>query len=120
MEYVPEKAELDDSLPEEFRKVFEKFSFSETAASEVEGALNNCPTVYVVFYFGFCLVNEYLIVSTYISRKLIKKMRLLQMQHQTRRLTQIQKRKKKMLNKKRKASRIRRRRSLFQLLMLTL
>lgn len=34
VEYVPEKAELDDSLPEEFRKVFEKFSFSETAASE--------------------------------------------------------------------------------------
>lgn len=51
MEYVPEKAELDDSLPEEFRKVFEKFSFSETAASEVEGALNNCPTLYVVLLF---------------------------------------------------------------------
>ncbi|CAI9760311.1 unnamed protein product [Fraxinus pennsylvanica] len=34
MEYVPEKAELDDDLNEEFRKVFEKFSFSEGAAEE--------------------------------------------------------------------------------------
>ncbi|KAL2473318.1 proline-rich spliceosome-associated (PSP) family protein [Forsythia ovata] len=34
VEYVPEKAELDDDLNEEFRKVFEKFSFSEGAAEE--------------------------------------------------------------------------------------
>ncbi|XP_022996847.1 splicing factor 3B subunit 2-like [Cucurbita maxima] len=34
IEYVPDKAELDDSLDEEFRKVFEKFSFSEIAGTE--------------------------------------------------------------------------------------
>ncbi|XP_038890808.1 splicing factor 3B subunit 2 [Benincasa hispida] len=34
IEYVPEKAELDDNLDEEFRKVFEKFSFSEVAGAE--------------------------------------------------------------------------------------
>lgn len=32
MEYVPEKAELDGALDEEFRKVFEKFNFTEAAA----------------------------------------------------------------------------------------
>ncbi|KGN61286.1 splicing factor 3B subunit 2 [Cucumis sativus] len=34
IEYIPEKAELDDSLDEDFRKVFEKFSFSEVAGAE--------------------------------------------------------------------------------------
>ncbi|KAA0049983.1 splicing factor 3B subunit 2 [Cucumis melo var. makuwa] len=34
IEYVPEKAELDDSLDEDFRKVFEKFTFSEVAGAE--------------------------------------------------------------------------------------
>ncbi|GMP74745.1 hypothetical protein CsSME_00032070 [Camellia sinensis var. sinensis] len=34
VEYVPEKAELDGDLDDEFRKVFEKFSFKETAGSE--------------------------------------------------------------------------------------
>lgn len=35
MEYVPEKAELDGDLDEEFRKVFEKFTFKEVSGSEV-------------------------------------------------------------------------------------
>lgn len=35
MEYVPEKAELEDGLDDEFRKVFEKFSFHEAVGSEV-------------------------------------------------------------------------------------
>ncbi|CAN4092019.1 unnamed protein product [Withania somnifera] len=34
VEYVPEKAELDGELDEEFRKVFEKFSFTATTGSE--------------------------------------------------------------------------------------
>ncbi|KAG7020995.1 Splicing factor 3B subunit 2, partial [Cucurbita argyrosperma subsp. argyrosperma] len=34
IEYVPEKAELDDSLDEEFRRVFEKFNFSDVAGVE--------------------------------------------------------------------------------------
>ncbi|KAH7837098.1 hypothetical protein Vadar_009487 [Vaccinium darrowii] len=34
IEYVPEKAELYGDFDEEFRKVFEKFSFKETAGSE--------------------------------------------------------------------------------------
>ncbi|XP_052183349.1 uncharacterized protein LOC127795607 [Diospyros lotus] len=34
VEYVPEKAELDGDLDEEFRKVFEKFSFMESMGSE--------------------------------------------------------------------------------------
>lgn len=37
IEYVPEKAELYGNFDEEFRKVFEKFSFKETAGSEVKG-----------------------------------------------------------------------------------
>ncbi|PWA35953.1 hypothetical protein CTI12_AA604730 [Artemisia annua] len=32
--YIPEKAELDGFLDDEFRKVFEKFTFKETAALE--------------------------------------------------------------------------------------
>ncbi|KAL6991028.1 hypothetical protein U1Q18_009151 [Sarracenia purpurea var. burkii] len=34
VEYVPEKAELDGDFDEEFRKVFEKFSFKDTLGSE--------------------------------------------------------------------------------------
>ncbi|XP_023537139.1 splicing factor 3B subunit 2-like [Cucurbita pepo subsp. pepo] len=34
IEYVPEKAELDDSLDEEFRRVFEKFNFSDVVGVE--------------------------------------------------------------------------------------
>ncbi|KAI7730781.1 hypothetical protein M8C21_002283, partial [Ambrosia artemisiifolia] len=34
VEYVPEKAELDGFLDDEFRKVFEKFTFKETASTE--------------------------------------------------------------------------------------
>ncbi|KAL4562407.1 hypothetical protein LXL04_034610 [Taraxacum kok-saghyz] len=34
IEYIPEKAELDGFFDDEFRKVFEKFTFKETAASE--------------------------------------------------------------------------------------
>ncbi|KAL3741859.1 hypothetical protein ACJRO7_017347 [Eucalyptus globulus] len=37
VEYVPEKAELDDGLDDEFRKVFEKFSFHEAVGSEDNG-----------------------------------------------------------------------------------
>ena len=40
IEYIPEKAELDGYLDDEFRKVFEKFTFKETAPSEVEGVLS--------------------------------------------------------------------------------
>ncbi|KAL3519717.1 hypothetical protein ACH5RR_017866 [Cinchona calisaya] len=34
VEYVPEKAELDGDLDDEFRKIFEKFSFKDPAGSE--------------------------------------------------------------------------------------
>ncbi|GKV45859.1 hypothetical protein SLEP1_g52892 [Rubroshorea leprosula] len=36
VEYVPEKAELDDGMDEEFRKVFEKFSFQESVPEDEE------------------------------------------------------------------------------------
>ena len=39
MEYVPEPAELDDGMDEEFRKIFSKFSFRETTATQVKGIL---------------------------------------------------------------------------------
>lgn len=35
MEYVPEKAELDPGMDEEFRRIFEKFSFQDSAGAEV-------------------------------------------------------------------------------------
>jgi splicing factor 3B subunit 2 len=34
VEYVPEPAELDDGMDEEFRKIFEKFIFRETAGTQ--------------------------------------------------------------------------------------
>ncbi|KAL6989372.1 hypothetical protein U1Q18_015122 [Sarracenia purpurea var. burkii] len=34
VEYVPEKTELDGDFDDEFRKVFEKFSFKDTLGSE--------------------------------------------------------------------------------------
>lgn len=37
VEYVPEQAELDDSMYEEFKKIFDRFSFHETAGTEVKG-----------------------------------------------------------------------------------
>ncbi|KAI3795831.1 hypothetical protein L1987_38491 [Smallanthus sonchifolius] len=37
IEYIPEKAELEFNLDDEFRKVFEKFTFRESAASEENG-----------------------------------------------------------------------------------
>lgn len=51
MEYVPEKAELDDNLDDEFRKVFEKFSFRDATGSEVRGLLH---------FFKFQLFASYL------------------------------------------------------------
>jgi len=35
IEYVPEKAELVEGMDEEFRKIFEKFSFADVTALEV-------------------------------------------------------------------------------------
>lgn len=35
MEYVPEQADFDDGMDEEFRKIFEKFTFRETAGTQV-------------------------------------------------------------------------------------
>lgn len=37
IEYIPEKAGLDEALDDEFRKIFEKFSFHEKAGLEVTG-----------------------------------------------------------------------------------
>lgn len=42
VEYVPEKAELDGEFDEEFRKVFEKFTFTDATGSEVHRALFTC------------------------------------------------------------------------------
>ena len=36
IEYVPEKAELIEGMDEEFRKIFEKFSFADVTALEVK------------------------------------------------------------------------------------
>ncbi|KAL7259374.1 hypothetical protein ACSBR1_005299 [Camellia fascicularis] len=41
VEYVPENAEFDGHLDEEFRKVFEKFYFKEIVGSEVREAIVN-------------------------------------------------------------------------------
>lgn len=35
MKYVPEKADLDDDMLEDFKKVFEKFTFKEPEEDEV-------------------------------------------------------------------------------------
>lgn len=36
IEYVPEKAALNDGMDEEFRKIFEKFTFQDSAGAEVK------------------------------------------------------------------------------------
>lgn len=36
VEYVPEEAELDGSMYEEFRKIFDRFNFHETAGTQVK------------------------------------------------------------------------------------
>ena len=38
MEYVPEKAEIDDPFLEDYKKIFEKFSFSDSA---IEAEVSN-------------------------------------------------------------------------------
>jgi len=40
IEYVPEKAELVEGMDEEFRKIFEKFTFTDATALEVILCLN--------------------------------------------------------------------------------
>lgn len=35
IEYVPEQPELEDGFSDEFKQIFEKFSFKELVASEV-------------------------------------------------------------------------------------
>lgn len=35
MEYVPEQPEFEDGFDDEFRKIFDKFNFRESVASEV-------------------------------------------------------------------------------------
>lgn len=42
VEYVPEKAELDGEFDEEFRKVFEKFTFTDVTGFEVNRTLFTC------------------------------------------------------------------------------
>lgn len=39
IEYVPDKAEIDGIVDEEFKKIFEKFSFTQPVVSEVETVL---------------------------------------------------------------------------------
>ena len=46
IEYVPEKAELEDGM-DEFRNIFEKFNLLQSAGSEVKGL------VFILFYFIF-------------------------------------------------------------------
>jgi splicing factor 3B subunit 2 len=46
IEYVPEKAELEDGM-DEFRNIFEKFNLLQSAGSEVKGL------VFILFYFLF-------------------------------------------------------------------
>ena len=36
IEYVPEKAELDDPLLDDFKAIFEKFTFKDAAAAAAE------------------------------------------------------------------------------------
>lgn len=39
VEYVPEQAEFDDSMYEEFKQIFDRFNFHEAAGTEVRGYL---------------------------------------------------------------------------------
>lgn len=47
MEYIPETAELDGDLDDEFRKIFERFNFREAAGSEVKVVLISCSKITV-------------------------------------------------------------------------
>ncbi|CAJ2648661.1 unnamed protein product [Trifolium pratense] len=47
IEYVPEKVDLYEGMDEEFRKIFEKFSFTDVAASEVWDATAADPKLLV-------------------------------------------------------------------------
>jgi len=51
IEYVPEKAELEDGM-DEFRNIFEKFNLLQSAGSEVKGL------VFILFYFIFFLLDK--------------------------------------------------------------
>lgn len=53
MEYVPEKAELEDGIDEEFRKIFEKFSFQDSAGAEVQ---RNHLIIYFDLFFCFVII----------------------------------------------------------------
>lgn len=61
VEYVPEKAELDDNH-EEFRKIFEKFNFHDIAGSEVKYLslifIGKILCHMVIFMIYFVLIQE--------------------------------------------------------------
>lgn len=59
VEYVPEKAELDEGLDDEFRKIFEKFSFTDVTGSEVINhpplSKFHCIFVHYLLKLGACI-----------------------------------------------------------------
>lgn len=74
MEYVPEKAELDDN-DEEFRKIFEKFSFHDIAGLEVK----DLPLVFLGNFFIQYGNFKDLFCNSF--RRMIKRMKLPLLQH---------------------------------------
>jgi len=120
IEYVPEKAELEDGM-DEFRNVFEKFNFLQSAGSEVKGL------VFLFYPFLFWQFMHYhfmifLLTRTVIwilcslnsNRRMIKRMNQSKMQMPRRKPTQIQiQKKKKIMNKRRKACQTKRKRFAF-------
>lgn len=71
VEFVPEKVDLDDALLEEFKSVFEKFSFRDSAAGEVG---MGTPLGWIFFFF--CLIGGYfsLILIVFFCRMMGRRM----------------------------------------------
>lgn len=92
IEYIPEKAELYGDLDDEFRKVFEKFTFKESATSEVKRASYHPFTLYhlddlvhfslissLVFFLSFLFFLSFFLFNSF--RRTIRVKGLLSMQY---------------------------------------
>ena len=104
MKYVPEKADLDDNLLEDFKKVLEKFSFNEPDGDEV------AYYSMLLLWLAILLFMASLFIANQI-RLMKRRMRQIKMLQLRRKPTQTQMRKNRITSRRRGGFLIRKRRS---------
>lgn len=76
IEYIPEKPELYGDLDDEFRRVFEKFTFTESTASEVKRDSISLFTV-ILMTFHLSLISFLIFNNKFNTFRILKRARRL-------------------------------------------